>query len=138
MMLLRKEDRKNLPPLYSQEKEKDPKVWVKFFTPWSNWTWYATEFDGNDTLFGWVCGHECEFGYFSLSGLQSVKGPFGLTVERDMYFRPQPLSEIKGRKPNRPDHDGFVKPMSKPKTTRSNKPRTRRKSGSPSGFSGMR
>ena len=25
---------------------------VKFFTPDSNWTWYATEFDGKDTFFG--------------------------------------------------------------------------------------
>jgi hypothetical protein len=32
-----------LPSLYHSEGNKDPIVWVKFFTPWSNWTWYATE-----------------------------------------------------------------------------------------------
>ena len=59
---------------------------VKFFTPDSNWTWYATEFDGEDTFFGLVCGHETALGYFSLRELQSVKGPLGLKIERDRYY----------------------------------------------------
>jgi len=41
-----------------------------------------------------IFGDECdEWGYFSLSELQSVKGPFGLGIERDLYFDPQPISE---------------------------------------------
>ena len=31
----------------------------------------------------------------SLKELKSVRGPLGLRVERDLYFRPQPLSRIK-------------------------------------------
>lgn len=95
MQLLTKEITAKLPVLYSQENEKDPMVICKFFTPWSSWTWYAIEFDGQDTFFGYVIGHEAELGYFSLSELQSLKGPMGLSIERDLYFNPQPLSKVK-------------------------------------------
>jgi hypothetical protein len=33
---------------------------------------------------------ESELGYFSLSELESVRGPFGLPIERDVYFRTLP------------------------------------------------
>ena len=67
---------------------------VKFFTPDSNWTWYASEFDGEDQLFGLVSGFEVELGYFSLSELQSVRGPLGLLVERDLHYEPKTLKEL--------------------------------------------
>lgn len=84
MKLLTQEIRKKLPALG----EGDGTAHVKFFTPDSNWTWYATEFDGEDTFFGLVDGFEKEIGYFSLSELQSVTGPLGLPIERDLYFQP--------------------------------------------------
>jgi hypothetical protein len=93
MKLLTKELLKKLPPLYSTEKDSDPTAVVKFFTPDSNWTWFATEFDGEDTFFGRVDGFESELGYFSLSELKSVRGALGLPVERDRWFSPKPLSE---------------------------------------------
>ncbi len=70
---------------------------AKFFTPDSNWTWYATEFDGEDTFFGLVSGFEEELGYFSLSELQSVTGPLGLHIERDIHWTPKPLSECRSK-----------------------------------------
>src|SRR6266496_581891 len=76
MELLPRELRAQIPSLYATEHDEDPLVRCKFFTPWSNWTWLITEFDGKDTLFGWVYGHEAEWGYFSLSELQSIRGPF--------------------------------------------------------------
>jgi hypothetical protein len=95
MKLLTKEIRKRLPPLYSQDnKGLDPVAHVKFFTPDASWTWYAAEFDGDDTFFGLVDGFEKELGYFSLSELQSVRGRLGLPVERDLYFKPTPLKEL--------------------------------------------
>ena len=97
MKLLTKEIRKRLPPLYTNEDNPDPVVQVKFFTPWSNWTWFATEFDGEDTFFGLVKGLDTELGYFSLAELEQVRGPWGLKIERDMYFDPKPLSEVKGQ-----------------------------------------
>ena len=87
--------KKNIPTLYSQENTKDPIVYIKFFCPWNDWTWYATEFDGQDMFFGWVFGNFPEMGYFRLSDLQSVRGPIGLGVERDLHFNPTPLSECK-------------------------------------------
>ncbi|MAH49052.1 hypothetical protein CMI37_24710 [Candidatus Pacearchaeota archaeon] len=94
MKLMTNDLRTQLPQLYSQEEVDDPKVVAKFFTPDSSWTWYATEFDGKDTFFGLVDGHEKELGYFSLKELESVKGPFGLGVERDLWFESKPLSEL--------------------------------------------
>ncbi len=95
MQLLTQELRDKLPALGATEKEDDPSAIVKFFTPDSNWTWFATEFDGEDTFFGAVSGAEFELGYFSLSELQELRGPFGLAVERDLYFKPSPLSQIR-------------------------------------------
>jgi len=95
MKLLTKEIQKKLPPLYSQEKKGQKAIaYVKFFTPDSNWTWYATEFDGKDTFFGLVDGHVKELGYFSLTELQTVRGPMSLPIERDLYWTPKPLEEI--------------------------------------------
>ena len=103
MKLINQELTKQIPALYSQEKNDDPTVYVKFFTPWSNWTWYATEFDGTDTFFGLVYGLEQEWGYFSLSELENVRGPYGLRIERDIYFRPKPLSQVLGKAINQED-----------------------------------
>jgi len=95
MKLLTKEILEKLPKLYTQEeKGLDAIAIVKFFTPDSNWTWYATEFDGDDLFFGLVEGFEKEIGYFRLSELQSVKGALGLPIERDMYFKPKTLREL--------------------------------------------
>lgn len=95
-MLLTKANRKSLPPLYSQEdKGEDAIVHVKFFTPDSSWTWYATEFDGEDIFFGLVDGHDEELGYFSLKELASVRGRLGLKIERDRYFIPKTISECR-------------------------------------------
>ena len=95
MKLMTKAIKKQLPKLYSQEEIKDPKAIVKFFQPWGEWTWYGIEYDGEDTFFGYVMGWESELGYFSLSELKSINGPMGLKIERDLYFNPKRLSEIK-------------------------------------------
>lgn len=90
--------RATLPPLYSQEHLGDQAiVFVKFFTPDSSWTWYATEFDGDDVFFGLVDGHERELGYFSLVELRSVRGPLGLSIERDDAFVPAPIAVVQRR-----------------------------------------
>jgi hypothetical protein len=52
------------------------------------------EYDGEDLLFGLVVGHEAEFGYISLAELQSVTGPLGLRIERDLWFQPTPVREL--------------------------------------------
>lgn len=96
MMLLTQQLRKQLPPLYSREENPAGQAVavVKFFTPWTNWTWYATEYDGEDLFYGLVDGHCKELGYFSLSELQSLNGPWGLKIERDRHWSPKPLEQI--------------------------------------------
>ena len=94
--LLDEKSRENLPALYSNEEPGlDAPAQVKFFTPDSNWTWYASEFDGEDVFFGLVVGFEIEFGYFSLSELTAARGPLGLPIERDRYFEPKSLRELR-------------------------------------------
>lgn len=101
MKLITKEIEAKLPRLYSNESNPDPVAVVKFFTPWSNWTWYATEGERHDDagggwlFFGLVKGLEEALGYFQLAELESVRGPFGLRIERDLHFRPTPLSELR-------------------------------------------
>jgi len=95
MKLLTKELLKKLPPLYAAENEADPMVWVKFFYPDFLWTWYGIEFDGKDLFFGWVDGDFPELGYFSLAELKQTRGKLGCPIERDLYFKPCRLSEVK-------------------------------------------
>jgi len=63
---------------------------VKFFMPGGGATWLITEIaDDGDTLFG-LCdlGHGTpELGYVSLDELRTVRGRFGLKVERDAHFK---------------------------------------------------
>ena len=77
-------------PLYSTDGQKVKPVIVKFFNPTGSWSWYVVEGvkteDGDWRFFGLVDGFEKEWGYFTLSELQSVRGRFGLGIERDMWF----------------------------------------------------
>ncbi len=94
--LLTKEIEKKLPPLYSGDsiQADDKVIQVKFFTPWTYWTWYATEYDPETRMFfGVVIGQETEWGYFSLDELQSIKSPLGLKIERDAWFPPITVRE---------------------------------------------
>ena len=102
MKLLTKEIIKKLPALYSQEQVADPQAVVKFFTPSSSFTWFVLEGgeqEGGDWLFFTKCfSHLCpdgELGYTTLQQLKDIKGPFGLGVERDLYFTPKPVSQCR-------------------------------------------
>jgi Protein of unknown function (DUF2958) len=94
MHLLTTAIRQRLPPLYANEEGTDALAIVKFFTPDAGWTWYASEFDGDDLFFGLAVGFEPELGNFRLSELQSIRGRLGLPVERDRFFKPTPLREL--------------------------------------------
>ena len=96
MELLTDEIREALPELYANEEiGLQAQAIVKFFTPDSNWTWYASEFDGEDIFFGLVIGMDMELGYFSLAALESVRGPLGLPIERDLHFKQKTLQELR-------------------------------------------
>jgi hypothetical protein len=97
MQLLTDELRAKLPALYAQEGASDPIVYAKFFTPWTSWTWYITEGSPEDDdfiFFCYVIGLEREWGYSSLCELESIRGPGGLRIERDLHFTPKQRSEV--------------------------------------------
>jgi hypothetical protein len=95
-------------------------VVAKFFTPDAQLTWYVIEASTRDLdgcgfgancnhrglteydperddvrFFGYLVGEFPGLGYFTLSELTKVRGLFGLPVERDQWFQPCRLSEIK-------------------------------------------
>lgn len=77
-------------PFGSQDgKGRNAKVVVKYFNPCGAGTWLITEGerqpDGDWLLFGYCHIFEWEWGYVSLNELQSVKGPLGLGIERDLH-----------------------------------------------------
>lgn len=96
MKLLTKALEKKLPALYAQDgKGGEAIAYVKFFHPFSSWTFYATEYDPEQGLFfGLVAGRDEELGYVSLAEMESVK-IHGLGMERDRHFDPTPLKELR-------------------------------------------
>lgn len=102
--------RSALPALYSTEglAPGDKVAVVKFFLS-GRGTWYATEFDGKDTFFGYIVsplGDDCdEWGYFSLSEFEGLReyrhtsngnGSSTITggMERDLHFKPRPMRDV--------------------------------------------
>ena len=64
-------------PFHSQDgKGMDAEVLVKYFNPCGTGTWLIT---------GYCHIYEWEWGYLMLSELASLRLPFGLTIERDIY-----------------------------------------------------
>ena len=70
---------------------------AKLFSPYSNWTWYVTEWEAETGLcFGVVEGFEAELGYFDLTELAEITVLGGVpAVERDLYWEPKTLGEIR-------------------------------------------
>ena len=98
--LMTKEIADTIPPLYANDGADDPNAVVarvKFFSPYSNWTWYVTEWDAETgECFGLVEGFETELGYFSLDELAEATVFGGVpAVERDLYWKPKTLGAIR-------------------------------------------
>lgn len=102
MKLITKQIEKQLAkyPLYSQDgKGGETRVICKFFQTNGAYTWYVTEGekleDDNWQFFGIVeNSYGRELGYFTLKELENIKLPFGLTIERDVYFKSVKLNEL--------------------------------------------
>jgi hypothetical protein len=90
--------RSKIPPLYAQDGKKDKIIYAKFFSPYSRYTFYITEFDGKDTFFGYVSnGQGSEWGYSSFKELATASKMNGRLplIERDTGFSPKKQSLIK-------------------------------------------
>jgi hypothetical protein len=74
MELLPKEIADRLPPSIARRSRATTRSHsVKFFTPWTSWTWYASEYDPTQRLcFGVVVGHERQLRYFSVEELEAM------------------------------------------------------------------
>ena len=96
LKLLTKEQIDTIPGIYETEGVKDKICHVKLFNPSGVGTWYIVELDKeNNEAFGYVdLGYYPELGYFSLSELESFRGPLGIGIERDIHFKPTPWSKI--------------------------------------------
>ena len=99
MKLLTKDILKKLP----NPDEQDGRIYVKYFHPFSSWTWYAMEYDrDNEMFFGFVYGqtHYGELGSFALSDLTDTK-VMGLPIERDLYWNDKTtLKEVQSASAN--------------------------------------
>lgn len=87
-----------IPGLRATEHTADPLVHIKLFDPTGSWTWYLTEANRETgEAFGLVDGHEVELGYVDLNELSAVRGRFGLPIERDIHWTPEPLSAVRAK-----------------------------------------
>ena len=95
--LVSKAVQKQVPALYATDDELlgDRTAYARYFHPMSSYTSYLLEYDPKQKLgFGLTTmGYEWELGYMSVEEMQSVK-VMGLGIERDIHFRPKPLSQI--------------------------------------------
>ena len=98
MRLMTAELEKRFAQVGSQEEVKDPVIIAKFFNPMGAGTWYATEYDSdNKMFFGYVSifgGIEDEWGYFSMTELESYESPYGTGIERDLYWTERKASSV--------------------------------------------
>lgn len=100
--LMTKEIAGKLPKLGETDKPgTDPMVHLKLFSSFGRYTFYVTEFDGEDTLFGYClspAGADLdELGYASFAELEQATVLGGVpAIERDCYWDAKPLSECEG------------------------------------------
>jgi hypothetical protein len=71
---------------------------VKLFNPAGIGTWWIASYDPDTRVaFGVAELDEREVGSFSLDEIGNLRpGPFGLPVERDLYYEPQTINELVG------------------------------------------
>ncbi len=75
----------------------DPIVVAHFFNPCGSGDWYVTAYHPEDRLiFGWaeIVPGMGEWGYTSIDELQTFKGPLGIGIERDLYWREKRASVV--------------------------------------------
>lgn len=99
MKLINEALRKRFESVGDQSEDSDPLVIAKFFNPCGGGTWLATEFiPESNVCFGYVyglCPGGDEWGYFSVSELESLRLAFNLRIERDIHFDECRFSSLK-------------------------------------------
>lgn len=90
---------KVIPGLRKTDGNPDALAYIKLFDPCGRWTAYLTEYDpATREAFGFVVsplGPDCdELGYVSLSEIEATTNRLGLHMERDIHWKPTPLSQV--------------------------------------------
>ena len=97
MSLLTKQQQTKLQKQFPMGSDFKQKVVAKVFNPSGAGTWYLINQDPDDPDYLWCVadlGFGHEMGSVSLSELESVKGAFGLPMERDRYFDEMTVQEL--------------------------------------------
>ena len=98
MKLLTKAIEKKLLLNQNKELKETDTVVVKFFNPSGQATWWLYSMDDKGICFGLaqLFGRDTrEYGYFDINEIKSIKcPPFGLPIERDMYYTPETFGEL--------------------------------------------
>ncbi len=88
-------------PVNRDRRSSETPIVVKYFNPAGAQTWFIVsgeEEEGDWRLYGWCelgFGPGCdELGYVMLSELQSIKGVWGIGIERDRYYDGHTLDEV--------------------------------------------
>lgn len=80
-----------MPKLYRQDGKGDNAIVYLKLEAVNGWEWYLTEFDGDETFFGFVHGWANEWGYVSFAELNEIYGKGLLWVCED--FKPVTLKD---------------------------------------------
>ena len=95
MKLMTKAIKKQAEKQYELGSDMNQKVVAKYFNPAGKGTWYLMNTEPNsDYAWGIVDLFDVEMGSFSIGELESIKLPFGLKIERDMYFKPIKAKDV--------------------------------------------
>jgi len=104
MKLMTKELAKTIPAIGDQREVEDPIAYAKIFNPYGAGTWFITEFNPETKeCYGYVELLDSESGFFDFTELESLRVPYirgqrpVAKLERDLYFSPTPLSQIRNR-----------------------------------------
>lgn len=93
MNLMTDELRRKLPPLYDCEGLPYAYTYAKYFAAWTPHVWWVAEFDGEDTLYGFIEGFPNRWGGFSLRALESERGPEGDGLRKVEFLSPVILAQ---------------------------------------------
>ena len=104
MKLMTKEIQKKAEKQYDLGSDMEQMVVAKFFDPMGSWKWFLMNKHKDDNYcWGIVKGISVEVGSFNIEELQNLKLPFGMAVERDLYFEPMKAKDVL-KKLRRGDH----------------------------------
>lgn len=105
MKLMTKAIQKQAEKQYALGADMNQKVVAKYFNPAGTGTWYLMNKSPHVSDYAWgiVDLFDVEMGSFSINELESISLPFGLKIERDMYFEPMKAKDV-WDKLNRGEH----------------------------------